>query len=43
MVMTMRVVGDREGKGNKAMATATRLAGMRTVTVMKLGMVARLD
>jgi hypothetical protein len=27
MVMAMKVVGDKEGKGGKAMATATRMAG----------------
>jgi hypothetical protein len=27
MAMVMRVVGDKEGKGGKAMATGTRVAG----------------
>jgi hypothetical protein len=29
MAMAMKVVGDKEGKGGKAMAMATRLAGKR--------------
>ncbi len=35
MVMTMRVAGSREGKGSKAMATATRVVGKRTAMTMK--------
>ncbi len=33
--MTMRVAGDAEGKGGKAMATATRVAGEQTATATK--------
>jgi hypothetical protein len=32
--MAMRVVGIEEGKGSKAMAMATRVAGEQTATVM---------
>ncbi len=35
MVTAMRVVGDIEGEGGKAMATATRVAGKRAATATK--------
>ncbi len=35
MVMTMRVVVDKEGKGGKVMAMATRVAGKQTATATK--------
>jgi hypothetical protein len=34
----MRVAGNKEGKGNKAMAMATRVAGERTVMLTKSAM-----
>jgi hypothetical protein len=40
MAMTMRVVGDGEGKSGKALATATRVAGKRTVRATKTAMAA---
>ncbi len=44
MEMTMRVAGEEEGKGIKAMATATRVAGERTAMATKrvMAMKARL-
>ncbi len=39
MVMVMRVAGDEEGKGNKAMVMATRIAGKWTATATKRVMV----
>ncbi len=39
MAKAMRVAGDKKGKGGKAMAMATRVAGERTATVMKRAMV----
>ncbi len=41
MVMMMRVAGNKEGKGDKAMATVTRVAGERTVTATKRAMAAK--
>jgi hypothetical protein len=40
MVMVMRVVGNKEGEGGKAMAMAmaTRVAGERTAMLMKSAM-----
>ncbi len=38
MEMTMRVAGDKEGKGSKAMAMATRVAGERMATATKRAM-----
>ncbi len=38
MEATMRVAGNEEGKGSKAMLTATRVAGKWTVTAMKRAM-----
>ncbi len=39
MVTAMtRVAGDKEGKGSKAMATATRVVGKRMVTATKRAM-----
>ncbi len=35
MTMTMRVGGKEEGKGGKAMALVTRVAGKRTAMAMK--------
>jgi hypothetical protein len=35
MMMAMRVLGEEEGKGGKAMAMATRAAGELTATLMK--------
>jgi hypothetical protein len=35
MVMVMRVAGDKEGKGNKAMTMGIRMVGEWTQTVMK--------
>jgi hypothetical protein len=40
MVMAMRVVGDNEGKGGKAMAMATRMVGKGTAVAMKRTMLA---
>jgi hypothetical protein len=37
--MVMRVVGDKEGKGGKVMAMATRIAGKQTAMVTKRVMV----
>jgi hypothetical protein len=39
---TMRVVGEEEGKGGKAMALATRVAGERMVTATKRVMVTKM-
>jgi hypothetical protein len=38
MLMVMRVAGDEEGKGGKAMAMATRVAGERTAMLTKSAM-----
>jgi hypothetical protein len=38
MVTAMRVVGDEEGEGSKAMAMETRVAGGVTATATKRGM-----
>jgi hypothetical protein len=38
MVMVMRVAGNEEGEGGKAMAMATRVAGERTAMLMKSAM-----
>jgi hypothetical protein len=38
MVMVMRVVGEKEGKGGKAMATVTRVMGKRMATATKRAM-----
>jgi hypothetical protein len=38
MVMVMRVAGNKEGKGGKAMAMATRVAGERMVMLTKSAM-----
>ncbi len=38
MVMAMRVAGGKEGKGGKAMATATRVTGKQTVRATKRAM-----
>jgi hypothetical protein len=35
MATVMRVAGDEEGKGGKAMAMTTRVAGKRTAMVTK--------
>jgi hypothetical protein len=35
MVTAMRLAGDKEGKGGKGMAMATRVAGKRTATTTK--------
>ncbi len=35
MAMAMRVAGDEEGKGGKAMSMATRIVGKWTVTATK--------
>jgi hypothetical protein len=40
MVMMMRVVGNGEGEGGKAMAMATRVAGERTAMGTKRAMAA---
>jgi hypothetical protein len=39
MAMALRVVGNEEGKGNKAMTMATRIAGEWTATATKRVMV----
>jgi hypothetical protein len=39
IAMAMRVVGDKEGKGDKAMAKATRIASEWTATATKRAMV----
>jgi hypothetical protein len=39
MVTAMWVVGDKEGKGGKAMAMGTRMAGKWTATATKTVMV----
>jgi hypothetical protein len=39
MATAMRVAGDEEGKGNKTMVMATRIAGEWTATVTKRVMV----
>jgi hypothetical protein len=41
MTMAMRVVGKEEGKGNKAMALATRVAKERMATATKRAMVTK--
>ncbi len=38
MAMVMRVVGNEEGEGGKAMAMATRVAGERTAMLTKIAM-----
>ncbi len=38
MAMVMRVAGNKEGKGSKAMAMATRVAGERTAMLTKSAM-----
>ncbi len=38
MVMTMRMAGNREGEGGKAMAMATRVAGEQMATAAKRAM-----
>ncbi len=38
MATTMRVVGNKEGKGSKAMAMATRVASERMAIAMKRAM-----
>ncbi len=38
MAMVMRVVGNEDGEGSKAMAMATRVAGERTVMLTKSAM-----
>jgi hypothetical protein len=38
MAMVMRVAGNKEGKGGKAMAMATRVAGERTALLTKSAM-----
>ena len=38
METTMRVAGNEEGEGGKAMAMATRVAGERTAMLMKSAM-----
>jgi hypothetical protein len=38
MAMVMRVGGNEEGKGSKAMAIATRVAGERTAMLTKSAM-----
>ncbi len=38
MAMVMRVAGNEEGEGGKAMAMATRVAGERTAMLMKIAM-----
>ncbi len=38
MAMAMRVAGNKEGEGGKAMAMATRMAGKWTATVTKRAM-----
>jgi hypothetical protein len=42
ITMAMRVVGEEEGKGSKAMALATRVAGKRMVTATKRVMVTKM-
>ncbi len=39
MATAMRVAGDNEGKGNKAMVMGTRIAGEWTATATKRAMV----
>ncbi len=39
MATAMRVAGDKEGEGNKAMVMATRIAGEWTATATKRAMV----
>jgi hypothetical protein len=39
MAKAVRVVGDKEGEGGKAMAMATRIAGEWTVTSTKRALV----
>ncbi len=39
--VTMRVVGDKEGKGGKAMAMATSVVGERTAMATKWAMVTK--
>jgi hypothetical protein len=38
MAMVMRVAGNEEGKGSKAMAMATRVASERTAMLTKIAM-----
>ncbi len=38
IAMVMRVAGNKEGEGGKAMAMATRVAGERTAMLMKSAM-----
>jgi hypothetical protein len=38
MAIAMRVAGDEEGKGGKAVAIATRVAGKRTVMATRRAM-----
>jgi hypothetical protein len=38
MVTAMRVVGDKDGEGGKAMVMATRVVGERTVMALKRAM-----
>jgi hypothetical protein len=38
MAMVIRVAGNNEGEGGKAMAMATRVSGKRTVTAKKRAM-----
>ncbi len=38
MAMVMRVAGNEEGKGGKAIAMVTRVAGERTAMLMKSAM-----
>ncbi len=42
MVMRMRVAGNEEGKGGKAMTMATRVAGEQTVMATKRVMVTKI-
>jgi hypothetical protein len=39
MATTMRMAGDKEGKGGKAMTMVTKMASKWTVTAMKRAMV----
>ncbi len=41
MAMVMRVVGNKEGEGGKAMAMATRVAGERMAMLTKIAMVTK--
>ncbi len=41
MAMAMRVAGDEEGEGGKAMAMATRVAGERMAKLTKIAMATR--